>query len=116
MTTRAEPPLRILDLGRRAYGPALQLQEEMVQDRKADRVPDTLILVEHDPVYTLGRNAKEGNVLLSEADLKQRGIEVFRIGRGGDVTYHGPGQLEANVQTDATDSDILPLPGSIPIM
>ena len=85
--------LRVTDLGRGAYGPVLKLQERMVEDRKAGRIPDTLLLVEHDPVYTLGRNADDAHVLLREDELKRRGIEVFRIGRGGDVTYHGPGQI-----------------------
>jgi lipoyl(octanoyl) transferase len=93
MNARGESLLRVLDLGHRAYGPVLQLQEQMVEERQADRIPDSLLLVEHDPVYTLGRNAKEGNVVASPDDLRKMGIEVVKIGRGGDVTYHGPGQL-----------------------
>jgi len=64
-----------------------------VADRLARRVPDTLILVEHDRVYTLGRNADEGNVVAAPAALKDAGIEIVRTTRGGDVTYHGPGQI-----------------------
>ena len=93
MNTRAESVLRVLDLGHRAYGPVLRIQEQMVEERKAGSIPDTLLLVEHDPVYTLGRNARDGNVLASREELRRMGIEVVKIGRGGDVTYHGPGQL-----------------------
>jgi lipoyl(octanoyl) transferase len=85
--------LSILDLGLQAYGPVLLLQEERHAARVRSECPDTLILVEHPAVYTLGRSAKAENVLLGEDDLRARGIEIHRIGRGGDVTYHGPGQL-----------------------
>jgi lipoyl(octanoyl) transferase len=85
--------LDVLDLGLRAYGPVLELQERLVAERKAGHRRDTLILVEHEPVYTLGRGAKDSHVVASRQDLAARGIEVVRTGRGGDVTYHGPGQL-----------------------
>jgi len=85
--------LRVLDLGRVAFDQALALQEETVAARKANAVPDTLILVEHDPVYTLGRNADPSNVLASPEALEARGIQVVPTTRGGQVTYHGPGQL-----------------------
>jgi lipoyl(octanoyl) transferase len=85
--------LDVLDAGRMPYGPALDLQERLVARRKAREIPDTLVLVEHDPVFTLGRNATEANVLLSPDELRARGIEVVRTSRGGQVTYHGPGQL-----------------------
>jgi lipoate-protein ligase B len=85
--------LSILDLGHRPYGPTLQLQEERHAARSRGECPDTLILVEHPPVYTLGRSARTEHVLLDDDALQQHGIEVHRIGRGGDVTYHGPGQL-----------------------
>jgi lipoate-protein ligase B len=84
-----------MDLGRRAYEPVLELQKRLVSGRKQGTEPDTLVLVEHEPVFTLGRNAGEANVLASPADLERRGIRVVRTGRGGDVTYHGPGQLVA---------------------
>lgn len=93
MNTGAEPVLRVVDLGHRAYGPVLQLQEQTVEERKAGRIPDTLLLVEHDPVYTLGRNARDSNIVASRDELRRMGVEVVKIGRGGDVTYHGPGQL-----------------------
>jgi lipoyl(octanoyl) transferase len=85
--------LRVLDIGRVPFERAFALQEETVAARKDDTVPDTLILVEHDPVYTLGRNADPANVLESPGALAERGIEVVQTTRGGQVTYHGPGQL-----------------------
>lgn len=83
----------IMDIGQRRYVPTLELQEELVAKRKADNICDTLILVEHEPVFTLGRNAKEENVLLPRKEIEKLGVEVVAIGRGGDVTYHGPGQI-----------------------
>jgi lipoyl(octanoyl) transferase len=68
-------------------------QASLVADRQAGRIPDTLLLLEHDPVFTLGRNARKENVLFPEDALRNKGFEVFETGRGGDVTYHGPGQL-----------------------
>lgn len=85
--------LQVRDLGLTRYGEALAVQEQLVQDRKANRVPDTLVLVEHEPVYTLGRSAEESHILSSERELQQAGVEVVPTNRGGDVTYHGPGQL-----------------------
>ena len=85
--------LHIRDLGHRAYRPVHDLQKQLVAERQAGDCPDTLVLVEHDPVYTLGRSADEANVLISTDELDKRGIEVVRIERGGDVTFHGPGQL-----------------------
>jgi lipoyl(octanoyl) transferase len=75
------------------YADGLRLQRERVAQRKAGTVPDTLLLLEHPHVYTLGRNAKKENLLISAAQLVARGAQVFEIDRGGDVTYHGPGQL-----------------------
>lgn len=95
--------LRIADLGRCAYTPAWRLQERIAEARRAGAVPDTLLLVEHDPVYTLGRNAAPEHVLLQAAELRQRGIEVVRTSRGGDVTYHGPGQLVGYPILDLAD-------------
>jgi lipoyl(octanoyl) transferase len=69
------------------------LQATLVADRQAGRIPDTLLLLEHDPVLTLGRNARKENVLLPEDALRSRGFALFETGRGGDVTYHGPGQI-----------------------
>ncbi|MFZ0961933.1 MAG: lipoyl(octanoyl) transferase LipB [Terriglobia bacterium] len=80
-------------LGLVDYAAALELQKERVAQRKAGTIPDTLILLQHPHVYTLGRNAREENVLVSAEWLASRGAQVFHTDRGGDVTYHGPGQL-----------------------
>ncbi len=90
------PGSRVLDvrrLGRVPYADGLDLQARLVADRQAGRIPDTLLLLEHDPVFTLGRNARPEHVLFPEGELRDRGFEVFETGRGGDVTYHGPGQV-----------------------
>ncbi len=81
-------------LGRVPYAEALALQERLVAERAAG-APDRLLLLEHPPVYTLGSAADEANILWNEAERAQRGIGVVHIDRGGDVTYHGPGQLVA---------------------
>jgi lipoate-protein ligase B len=83
----------LLGLGRVEYGRALELQRELWRRRVADEIPDTLVLLEHDPVVTLGRSARPSNLLVSEAELARRGVALHRIERGGDVTFHGPGQL-----------------------
>jgi lipoyl(octanoyl) transferase len=80
-------------LGRVEYAAGLLLQRERVAARKAGAIPDTLLLLEHPHVYTLGRNARRENMLVSSAFLRSRGASVFETDRGGDVTYHGPGQL-----------------------
>ena len=80
-------------LGRVPYAEALRLQDERVAARRAGTAPDTLLLLEHPPVITLGRSADRANVLDGVEALARRGIEVHECGRGGDVTYHGPGQL-----------------------
>ncbi len=80
-------------LGLVEYGEALALQEELIEKRGAQEIPDTLLLLEHPPTITLGRGAKEHNLLLSREEYAARGVAVEEIGRGGDVTYHGPGQL-----------------------
>jgi len=86
-------PLAVRRLGRVSYADGLELQAKLVTARQAGEIPDTLLLLEHDPVLTLGRNARRENLLSSEDGLRARGIEVFEAGRGGDVTYHGPGQV-----------------------
>lgn len=88
-----ERRLNVIDVGCQPYAETLALQERLVAARKADEIPDTLIFVEHTPVYTLGRSADRANILANESELAARGIEVHETGRGGDVTFHGPGQL-----------------------
>src|ERR1700751_680662 len=83
----------VLQLGNVDYTTGLRLQQKIVQLRKEERIPDVLLLLEHSPVITLGRNAKAANVLASPDRLMQRGVEVYESDRGGDVTFHGPGQL-----------------------
>ncbi len=75
------------------YADALALQHRIVAARKQGALNDVLLLLEHPPVFTLGRNARAEHILASREMLQQQGIEVFRVERGGDVTYHGPGQL-----------------------
>jgi lipoate-protein ligase B len=80
-------------LGRVAYGDALELQREAVDARRAGACGDRLLLLEHPPVVTLGRSTKPENLRTPRAELRARGVEVHEVARGGDVTYHGPGQL-----------------------
>lgn len=93
----AVPPrrVRVVDLGRMAYRPVWDLQHARVEARKASGGTDELLLVEHDPVLTLGRRGGADHILRPAADLAAAGIDVVPIERGGDVTYHGPGQLVA---------------------
>jgi lipoate-protein ligase B len=94
-TPRTRTVLEVVDRGIEEYGATLEFQERTVGRRRAGEIPDTLILVEHLPVYTLGRDARPEHILAAEEELKRRGIGVYRVSRGGDVTYHGPGQLVA---------------------
>lgn len=87
--------ISVLQLGTIDYSTGLRLQEKLVGLRKEGRVGDTLLLLEHSPVITLGRNAKAANIVASAEFLAQRRVEVFDSDRGGDVTFHGPGQLVA---------------------
>jgi lipoyl(octanoyl) transferase len=86
-------PLQVIDLGKMRYADALGEQMRLVEERKQGRGVDTLFFVEHPHVVTLGRNAREQNVLASPEILARTGIELYECDRGGDVTYHGPGQL-----------------------
>ena len=85
--------IRFLYLGRVPYDEALGLQAELVELRVQGRIDNVLLLLEHPPVLTLGRNANRSNVLASDELLAARGVTLHEINRGGDVTYHGPGQL-----------------------
>ena len=76
-----------------AYGEAWALQRALLRDRQEERIPDVLLLVEHPPVITVGRAGKKRHILVPEDLLRRGGIELYEIERGGDVTYHGPGQL-----------------------
>lgn len=89
----APRPLSVRCLGTVAYGEALALQADLVQQRRAGFVPDQLLLLEHPHVITLGTSARAEHVLLDEDERRLLGIDLFETGRGGDVTYHGPGQL-----------------------
>ncbi|HEY5213062.1 MAG TPA: lipoyl(octanoyl) transferase LipB [Acidobacteriaceae bacterium] len=85
--------IHLLQLGRIPYIEGLRIQAEVVAARKAGVIGDTLLLLEHPPVLTLGRNASRANILASDQLLACKGVEIHEINRGGDVTYHGPGQL-----------------------
>ncbi len=85
--------ISVLQLGTVDYATGLQLQQRLVALRKEEKIGDVLLLLEHKPVITLGRNAKAANVIASPEILAQRGVELFECDRGGDVTFHGPGQL-----------------------
>jgi len=85
--------ISVLQLGTISYSDGLRLQRKLVDLRKAGQIGDVLLLLEHTPVITLGRNARAANVLASTEELAARGIEVFECDRGGDVTFHGPGQI-----------------------
>ena len=85
--------ISVLQCGTLDYSTGLKLQEKLVELRKAGRIGDVLLLVEHTPVITLGRNAKQKNIVASTEELRARGVEVFETNRGGDVTFHGPAQL-----------------------
>jgi lipoyl(octanoyl) transferase len=87
-------PLSVHDLGRRPYAEVLELQRELRRQRlSGELVEDVLLLVEHDPVVTLGRTTRPTSLPLSAEELERRGVEVVEVERGGDVTFHGPGQL-----------------------
>lgn len=94
---------RVEQLGRIGYAEGLELQRERVAQRKSGTIPDTLLLLEHPHVYTLGRNARREHLLASEDRLRVLGAQVFETNRGGDITYHGPGQLVGYPIFDLTE-------------
>ncbi len=85
--------ISVLYFGELDYSTALQLQTTLVELRKLNRIADVLLLLQHPPIITLGRNSSEKNLLASREVLQQKGVELFESNRGGDVTFHGPGQL-----------------------
>ncbi len=85
--------LNVIDLGRMEYEKALEIQFSLLEKRQKGEIPDTLLIVEHEPVITMGKNAKSENILFSKDELKKQGVDLLEINRGGDVTYHGPGQI-----------------------
>ncbi len=85
--------INFIYLGRVSYAEGLAIQQQVIAARKQQLIADTLLLLEHPPVITLGRNSHRTNVLASDELLASRGVELHEINRGGDVTYHGPGQL-----------------------
>lgn len=85
----------VCDLGRKPFAEAWELQKQLVLQRQADEIPDCLLLVEHPPVYTLGKGGKAEHLLVDRQQLEQLGAEFVPIDRGGDITFHGPGQLVA---------------------
>src|SRR4030065_200759 len=86
---------QVIDLGLKDYKETLQLQQQLVEQKHRENLPEILLLVEHNPVITLGRSSHPENILLDKAQLEQLKIQLHYIERGGDVTYHGPGQLVA---------------------
>jgi lipoate-protein ligase B len=96
-------PATWVDLGRRDYLSALALQERLRELRLADEIPDTLVLVEHSPCVTVGRSGTPSHILASATELAEAGIDLHLSDRGGDVTYHGPGQLVCYPVVDLRD-------------
>ena len=95
-------PLQVVELGLIDYPAALDLQTDLRDRRITGQSPDTLLLLEHPPVITLGRSGNLDNVLVSESALSDHGIRLFQANRGGDVTYHGPGQIVGYAIMDLT--------------
>src|SRR5579863_10512829 len=101
--------ISVIQLGVVDYSEGLNLQRKMVDLRKAGEIGDVLLLLEHSPVITLGRNARAANVLASSETLAARGVELFECDRGGDVTFHGLGQLVGYPIFDLRSHELLPL-------
>ena len=85
--------LEIKNLGLIPYKESLRIQEKLVLSRRSEEVPDQLLMLEHPHVITVGKSSSEEHILVTEEQISDLGINVFKVGRGGDVTYHGPGQL-----------------------
>jgi lipoate-protein ligase B len=95
MCSRGHKSLYRIDLGRTNYKKTWDLQRKLVDLRAESKIPDTLIITEHDPVLTTGRGTAQENLLVPRRELAKRGIDFYHIERGGDITYHGPGQIVA---------------------
>lgn len=93
MGTGGSDPCWVVDLGQRGFLEAWELQRRLVLERQAGRLPDVLVLLEHPPTYTLGRAARKAHVLADPGALAGLGASLVETDRGGDVTYHGPGQI-----------------------
>lgn len=85
--------MNIIRLGKMEYGKALTIQEKLLEMRQAGRIGDTLLLTEHPPVLTMGRRGRDDHIKVSREWLSSQGVSVYPVNRGGDVTYHGPGQI-----------------------
>mgnify|MGYP000895680336 FL=1 len=85
--------LNVVKLGKMDYGEALKIQERLLKRRQNSEIDDTLLLVEHPPVLTVGIRGSDSNILISRETLEQNGVKIYEVNRGGDVTYHGPGQI-----------------------
>ena len=105
--------ISVVQLGQVDYAEGLRLQWRLVNLRKVGQIVDVLLLLEHSPVITLGRNAKAANVLASTEALAARGVELFESDRGGDVTFHGPGQLVGYPIFDLRAHELLSLDGDL---
>ncbi|MFH1905728.1 MAG: lipoyl(octanoyl) transferase LipB [bacterium] len=88
-----EAVCNVLDIGLKDYMEAYSLQKKILAERIKNKIPDTLILTEHPPTFTIGRKGGRGNILVSNEVLKKNGIKVYEVDRGGGITYHGPGQI-----------------------
>lgn len=99
----SEKEVLVCNLGITRYSDAWDLQRELFQLRVEGKIPDILLLTEHANVYTIGKTGTEDHLLASKAELQQENVEVFQIDRGGDITYHGPGQLVAYPILDLQD-------------
>ena len=97
---RLRPALSVLRLPQVEYGAGLELQRRLLDERRAGSRPDTLLLLSHPPVVTVGRGSSPGHVLLPADELRRRGIALWETDRGGDVTFHGPGQVVGYVIFD----------------
>ncbi len=109
MTVDHEDDMRVAWMGRIKYSDAYSTQIRFLEARKAGTIPDTMLLLEHDPVYTIGRRGSKDDIYLDEAACSRFGIEVIETDRGGEVTYHGPGQLVAYPIIDIKEMGITPV-------